>query len=87
MYTQNYLESYKVLQKFYKTFLKNTSLNLFLLRPLMQDEIRKHPNWYLIVQNQQWKHQNNVWNLFEANNKDIRRTSWLLTLSSSRILS
>ena len=25
------------------------------------------------VQSQQWKHQNNVWNLFKANNKDIER--------------
>ena len=25
---------------------------------------------YLIVQSQQWKHQNNVWNLFKVNKKD-----------------
>ena len=29
----------------------------------------------LLVQSQQRKHQNNVWNLFKVNNKDTRRTS------------
>ena len=26
-------------------------------------------------QSQQWKHQNNMWNLFDSNNKDIKTTS------------
>ena len=30
---------------------------------------------HLLVPNQQWKHQNNVWNLFKVNNKDTRTTS------------
>ena len=29
-------------------------------------------NQYLIVQSQQWKHQNNVWNLSRVLNKDTR---------------
>ena len=28
------------------------------------------PSQYLLTQSQQWKHQNNVWNLFKVNNKD-----------------
>ena len=37
--------------------------------------------WYLLVQSQQWKHQNNVWNLFKVNNKDARTRSWYLYCS------
>ena len=33
------------------------------------------PIHHLHVQSQQWKHQNNVWNLFKVNNKDYRTTS------------
>ena len=33
------------------------------------------PNWYLIAQNQQWKHQDNLWNLFKVSNEDTRTTS------------
>ena len=32
-------------------------------------------NRHLIVQSQQWKQQNNVWNLFNISNKDTRTTS------------
>ena len=32
-------------------------------------------SWYLVVQNQKWKHQNNMWNLFQVNNKEIEQTS------------
>ena len=37
--------------------------------------------WYLLVQSQQWKHQNNAWNLFKVNSKDARTTSWYLYCS------
>ena len=30
---------------------------------------------HLLVQSQQWKRHNNMWNLFKVNNKDIRTTS------------
>ena len=30
-------------------------------------------NRYLLVQRQQWEHQNNMWNPFKVNNKDTRR--------------
>ena len=30
---------------------------------------------YLLVQNQQWKYQKNVWNLFKVNSKDTRTMS------------
>ena len=33
------------------------------------------PIWQLLVQSQQLKHQNNVWNLFKVINKDTRTTS------------
>ena len=32
-------------------------------------------SWHLFVQHQQWKHQENVWNLLKVNNKDTRMTS------------
>ena len=37
------------------------------------------PSRHLLFQNQQWKHQNNFWNLFKINNKRTRMTSfwWL----------
>ena len=32
--------------------------------------------WHLLLQSQQWNHQNNVWNVFKVNNnKDARRRS------------
>ena len=37
--------------------------------------IRYEPNRYLLVQSQQWKHQNNLWILFKVNNKDTKITS------------
>ena len=30
------------------------------------------PSRYLLFESQQWKHENNVWNLFKAINKDTR---------------
>ena len=33
------------------------------------------PSRHLLVQSQQWKHQNNVWNRFKVNIKDTRMTS------------
>ena len=33
------------------------------------------PSWYLLVHSQQWKHENNVWNLLNVNNKGARTTS------------
>ena len=35
-------------------------------------------SWYLLVQSQQWKHQNNTQNLFKVNRKDTRTTSLTL---------
>ena len=35
----------------------------------------------VLVQSQQWKHQNNAWNLFKVNNKDTRTTSLVVLLS------
>ena len=36
---------------------------------------QSNPSRHLLIQSQQRKHQNNVWNLFNVNNKDIRTTS------------
>ena len=36
------------------------------------------PTQHLFVHSQQWKHHNNVWNLFIVNNKDTRKTSLTL---------
>ena len=35
------------------------------------------PSRHLLVQSQQWKHQNNVWNLFKVNDKDFRIKSMM----------
>ena len=40
----------------------------------------RHTSWHLLVQSQEWKHQSNVWNRSQVNNKDTRTTSltsWL----------
>ena len=39
----------------------------------MSDWLRSR---YLLVQSQQWKHQNYLWNLVKAKNKDTRTTSY-----------
>ena len=41
--------------------------------------------WYLLVQNQQLKHQNNVCNLFKVNNKDILRRSGVFIVNFEQI--
>ena len=33
------------------------------------------PSWYLLAHSQQWKHENNEWNLLNVNNKGARTTS------------
>ena len=40
-----------------------------------------YPNRHLIVQCQQWEHQNNVWNLFKVNNKETRTTTFTVLIS------
>ena len=42
------------------------------------------PIRYLFVQSQQWKHPNNVLNLFKVNSKDIRTTSFTLLWTLNR---
>ena len=39
------------------------------------EEWKHYPRWHLSGQSRQWKHQNNVWNLFKVDNRDIRTTS------------
>ena len=39
--------------------------------------LRRH----LLAHGQQWKHQNNVWNLFKVNNRDTSTFFFLLTLN------
>ena len=34
------------------------------------------PSRHLIIQNQQWKHYNDVWNLFKVNNRDTDQRQW-----------
>ena len=34
------------------------------------------PRGHLLVQGQQWKHQNNVWNIFKVNNKTWEWREW-----------
>ena len=34
------------------------------------------PNWHLLFQNQKWKHQNNVWNLFKVIKKRPKWRQW-----------
>ena len=47
------------------------------------------PSRYLLVKSQEWKHQDNVWNLFKISNKDFRDVvlvSLLLTLNGFHTL-
>ena len=47
------------------------------------------PSRYLLAQRPQWKHLNNVWNLFKINNKDVIDAvlvSFLLTLNEFHML-
>ena len=37
-----------------------------------------HTSHHLLVQSQQWKHQNSVWRLFKTNNKD----TWIMQITS-----
>ena len=47
---------------------------------LVELSIDSFSNRRLLVRSQQKKHQNNVWNLFKSNNKDIRTTSVTLLI-------
>ena len=40
-------------------------------------------SFQLLVENQRWRVQNNVWNLFKVNNKDIRMKYLINPLSAS----
>ena len=40
------------------------------------------PSGHLLVQSQQWKHQNNTGNLFKVNNKDTRMKSYFINCCS-----
>ena len=42
----------------------------------------REPNRHLLVHSQQWKHHNNVRNLFKVNNKDTGTTSLTTSLTS-----
>ena len=46
--------------------------------PKTNNQPWRPPARYLLVLSQQWKHQNNAWNLFKVNNKDTRMT-WMNT--------
>ena len=37
----------------------------------LQFSLCHSPSWHLLVDNQQPKHKNNVYNLFKVNNKDV----------------
>ena len=39
----------------------------------------RQPTLHVLVQNQQWKHQSNVKNMFQVNNRDIKTTSTTLS--------
>ena len=43
------------------------------------------PSRHLLVQSQQWKHQSNVWSLFNFNNKDTRTTSMTYLINFEQI--
>ena len=50
----------------------DTGLMSWMLPKLTTNSV---PNKHLLVPSQQWKHQNNVWNLSKGNNKDRQKTS------------
>ena len=58
----------RVMLRFY---IKNVNNNFSLFYSLI---FSLWPSYYLLVPSQQWKQQNNVWNLFKFNNKDFRMT-------------
>ena len=49
---------------------EQTCVFLFFTKNWYQWSTSTRPSWHLLVQSQQWKHQNIVWNLFNVNNKD-----------------
>ena len=49
--------------------------NVLKIKSMKLRQLQLLPSQQLLVQSQQWKHQNNVWNLFKINNDDTRTTS------------
>ena len=45
-------------------------------RKIILNPFFRLPSRYLLVQDQKWKHQKNVWNQLKINNKDTRRRHW-----------
>ena len=58
--------------------IKISIIDVFLCLKWLLEGILSHVNQYLLVQSQQWKYQNIVWNLFKVNRKDARMTSLTL---------
>ena len=59
--------------------IRTTSINLLMLLLLFWTGIIPQVHsWRLLVQSQQWKHQKNMWDLFQGNKKDLRTTSLML---------
>ena len=50
-------------------------------------ESEQEHSWHLLVQNKQWKHQDNVWNLFKVNEKTSKRWCFHCWLWASKCLS
>ena len=71
----------KVLVALATSFIMNLEQNqhIFLLWRCHWTDVCPLPSWHLLVQSQQWKHQNNVWNLFKFNSENFRWRQWLLS--------
>ena len=67
------LESKRVRYSQNFKFNYNRNHNL-IISPLTQISRTIHLIWHLLFQNQQWKRQNNVWNMFNVNNNKDART-------------
>ena len=43
------------------------------------------PSWHLLIQGQQWKHQNNDWNFFKVNRKTWKPRHWRFIVNFKQI--
>ena len=49
----------------------------------MQDLLKQISSQFLLVHSQQWKHQNNMWNLFKVSNEDTRTSPTTSSITSN----
>ena len=68
---------------FWQIYTDSRPNELINLQPNVEFRLQNYPRQHLLVKSQQWKHQNNNWNLFKVNNKDTTTTSMASSWCSS----